>query len=71
MILSFSYVETQDSQGIFTGAIAYPVMFFVLHRMAVAIKYASLSKSEYERLMSCETFEQARKYQRQIQIYQW
>jgi hypothetical protein len=60
-----SYIQFKH----FQGSVWYPILFFVLHRVACAIKYASLSRTEYAKLLNKDlSFEQALKFQNQIQV---
>jgi hypothetical protein len=51
------------------GGTAYQcLLFYTLHRLNVAVKYGTLSDSEYTKLMSCKTVGEANKFQAQVQL---
>ena len=52
----------------FQGSLWYPLLFFVLHRFTVAIKYASLSSSEYIRFMDPKNRDRVNGYIEQLQL---
>ena len=66
MIISYvmmSYTAAQTQFQHFQGSVWYPLIFFCLHRISVACKYASLSKTEYERYLGPHTT--------MAEIYMW
>jgi len=60
--------NTQAIQDVLGGACWIPLCFYILHRVTVGVKYASLTKTEYDRFMSSETLEQVSTYQNQLQL---
>lgn len=63
-------VESSEYQH-FQRSLWYPLLFYVLHRATVAIKYASLSRSEYNRYMSENDQAKIAIYSDQMQLTQW
>lgn len=50
------------------NAIGAPLAFYVTHRLMVALKYASMTKTEYEKYMSAPDRAVTAKYMAQVQI---
>jgi hypothetical protein len=74
MLLSYYMMAnyaTKSEFERFEGSIWYPLLFYFLHRCTVAIKYASLSESEYARYMDSKTENVASNYASQLQLYPW
>eukprot|EP01033_Poteriospumella_lacustris_P007799 gene7799-5610_t len=53
---------------VLSGALWIPLIYFVQHKLVVALKYASLSTSEYTRFMSCEDSSITDIYRDQMQL---
>lgn len=54
MVISYvmmSYEAEYTQFKHFQGSVWYPLLFFFLHRCSIAIKYASMSRTEYQRFM--------------------
>jgi len=49
--------------------ISIPLFFYMTHKLMVALKYATLSPSEYQKISSVLSYEKGSKYQQQLQIY--
>ncbi len=60
--------DTQFRVNVVSGMPFIPMTFMVLHRLTVALKYATMNESEYTRFMSCKDFIQASIYQGQMQL---
>ena len=45
-----------------------PLILFTQHRLTIAIKYATLSETEYQRFVQCKDYDLCKVYQRQIQL---
>lgn len=50
------------------GAVWLPIIFFVQHRLTVALKYASMSTSEYRKFMACTDDTLLSRYAGQMQL---
>ena len=59
---------TPDEQNHLYLACVMPLIFFVLRASIVSAKYASMSPTEYKRLMNCSTFQESNNLQSQTQI---
>lgn len=64
-IMIISYALSIDQ--VLVGAIIFPLIFYVLHKIVVATKYACLSKSEYERFQSSKR-PHAQRYRKQMEL---
>ncbi len=53
MLISYFFLSQSDVE-IVGHSIYIPAMFFVVHRIALGWKYATMSSTEYHRMMSCE-----------------
>ena len=52
MIVAFIYCNQTDRELV-GYSVVIPILFFFVHRTTVALKYATLSPTEYARFMSC------------------
>lgn len=53
-IICFTYIfMSKSDRGRVHGAIVMPLLLFIVHRLMVALKYASLSQTEFRRFMLC------------------
>ena len=72
MVISYvmmSYHADYDQFKHFQGSVWYPLLFFFLHRCSIAIKYASLSRTEYRRFMDPKnTDDVINTYTNQLQV---
>jgi hypothetical protein len=53
---------------ILAGACLIPVIYFVQHKLIIAVKYSSLTTSEYQRLMNCDDDKLYGIYSYQLQL---
>jgi hypothetical protein len=53
---------------ILAGACLIPVIYFVQHKLIIAVKYSSLTSSEYQRLMTCDDDKLYSIYSYQLQL---
>ncbi len=67
MILSY-YMCPSSDQNILSGALWLPLIFYLQHRLVVALKYATLSESEYRRFTTCPDLQLTWHYQYQMQL---
>lgn len=68
-IMIISYTCSSDKNlGVLVGALWVPLLFFVQHRMTVALKYASLSVTEYQKFQHCQDFGTAWRYISQMEL---
>jgi len=67
MVISYSLVGTDIE--LVEGAVFLPLIFFLQHRFMVACKYATLTRSEYERFSCSEDFMRALLYLNQTQLF--
>ncbi len=59
----------KNDRAIIDGAMWIPLIFYFQHRVTIAIKYASLSATEYCRFMNCTNRHQSQIYQLQMQLF--
>jgi hypothetical protein len=69
MFLSYTYIPDHMSTGV-RGAFLIPVIYVLQHRLVIAIKYGSLSPTEYKRFMECKDTALCRVYLDQMQLFQ-
>lgn len=69
MIVSY-FMSSNKDLGVLQGAIWVPLLFFLQHRMTVALKYATLSVSEYRKFQNCRDLEISSKYASQMELLQ-
>ena len=57
--VSFIFYMTMDAQDRdhFFGSLAYPLVFMLLWKISVAVKYASFSPTEYKRVMTFKSWD--------------
>jgi len=53
--------------NIINGVINFPLAYYLIHKLVVAVKYASLSESEYKRFQSSKS-PYCQKYRRQMEL---
>eukprot|EP01033_Poteriospumella_lacustris_P017408 gene17407-12444_t len=63
-------MSSNKDLGVLQGAIWVPLLFFLQHRLTVALKYATLSVSEYRKYKNCKDMEIASKYASQMELLQ-
>jgi hypothetical protein len=70
-LITYFLSDTTDVE-IVSGAFVIPILFFIQHRLTVALKYASLSPSEYRKFYYASSVTQANHYTDQMQLLnQW
>jgi len=62
------YLMPEDNRSMIQGAIWMPLLMFIRHRLVVALKYASFSDTEYEKIQNPPTTSQADRNMYQTQI---
>ncbi len=67
MLISYFMCPAQDKR-ILAGAFLIPLIYFIQHKLIVALKYASLSDTEYLRFMTCKDYKITQIYQSQMQL---
>jgi hypothetical protein len=67
MIASFMMC-TDNDRNLLGDSIIIPLLFFIVHRTTVALKYATMSPTEYARFMNCKDPEQIECYNSQLQL---
>lgn len=67
MIVTYFLCPPEDELAI-RGAFWVPTIFFIQHRMTIALKYASLSPSEYAKFQCLENNDTAARYMHQMQL---
>jgi len=70
MIVSYNMIPSVDREPAMDGAFVIPLIYFLQHRMVIAIKYGSMSRTEYHRFMSCLDRATCCKYLAQVQLFQ-
>jgi len=73
MILAFvvpneQYPGGDDLQTLVWFSIAMPQILYIMHRVSIAAKYATLSRTEYARIMNCKSEVNGAIYQSQMQL---
>jgi hypothetical protein len=66
-VFSFLACNNNNSQ-VLSGALYVPIIYFIQHKLIVAVKYASLTKTEYRRIMNCKDDKLIDVYQNQLQL---
>jgi hypothetical protein len=66
MFVSYAFVSAKNKH-IVNGAIEIPLLLFLVHKILVAVRYASLSKVEYQRIMQADG-ELGKKYVAQTEL---
>lgn len=67
MIIAFLFCTPND-KDLLGYSIIIPLLFFIVHRTTVALKYATLSPTEYSRFMSCKDVDLLDCYINQMQL---
>lgn len=67
MIVSY-FMAPSETFVVLSGALWIPLIYFVQHKLVVALKYASLSTSEYSRFMACDDSSITDIYRNQMQL---
>ena len=67
MLLSYGLCNGFETDGM-TGACFVPLVYFLQHRLVIAMKYGSLSKTEYRKFMNCKDKELCINYRDQMQL---
>ena len=62
------YIYCEDQPGV-RGAYFFPLIYWIMHRISIALKYASLSDTEYKRYFECTSIELMKEYRDQMQIF--
>jgi hypothetical protein len=68
MILSFSFSSSADRQML-GFSVLIPILLFMVHKTTVALKYATLSPTEYKRFMVCTDTKQILHFRQQMQLF--
>lgn len=69
MIISYLLADGEHTAGM-EGAFLIPLIYYLQHRLVIAIKYGSLSQTEYKKFMNCRDKELAVFYREQMQLGQ-
>jgi hypothetical protein len=64
-IMIITYAVSKDR--VLVGAMNFPLIYYLLHKVVVAAKYACLSRSEYERFKSSKR-PHAQRYRKQMEL---
>jgi hypothetical protein len=68
-IMIGSYFSLSDSdQNVLGQALFIPLMLYAVHRIIIALKYASLSVTEYDRFMKCKDPATIKQFNSQIHL---
>jgi hypothetical protein len=67
MIVSYAMSNGQHTPGM-EGALLIPMVYYLQHRLVIAMKYGSLSKTEYKKFMNCKDKERVLGYRSQMQL---
>ncbi len=67
-IIAFMFCSNLD-QSLLGHSLYLPLMFFVVHRVVLALKYATLSTTEYNRLMACKDKLLIDEYLSQLELF--
>jgi len=70
VVVIFAATQTmgEDVAYCFDGFLWVPLLFYLLHRHCIAVKYATLHPEEYKKIVTCKTWEQAQQFQQQMQL---
>ena len=72
VVVIFAATQTlglrDDDSFCFDGFLWVPLLFYLLHRHCIAIKYATLHPEEYKKIVTVKTWEQAQRFQHQMQL---
>ena len=69
MILSYFMIPGSQENNVIQGAFILPLVYFLQHRVVIAIKYGSLSQTEYKKFMECCDKELCASYLHQIMLF--
>jgi len=67
MIVTYVLVDGANRPGM-EGALIIPLVYFLQHRLVIAMKYGSLSRTEYRKFMDCSDAELCANYRTQMQL---
>ncbi len=67
MIISY-FMCTNETQNVIKGAFWMPLIYFVQHKLTVALKYSSLSKKEYRKIQNCTNDARCDMFNNQMQL---
>jgi hypothetical protein len=70
MLISYCMVPGSDTNHTMRGAFVIPLVYFLQHRFVIAIKYGSLSRTEYRKFMDCMDDTLCANYLDQVQLFQ-
>ena len=70
VVVIFAATQTMGDNDsfCFDGFLWVPLLFYLLHRHCIAIKYATLHPEEYKKIITVKTWEQAQRFQQQMQL---
>lgn len=67
MLISY-FLCSKESQQVLSGAFWIPLLYFVQHKLTVALKYATLSNDEYLKFQNCTDNRLCDLYNQQMQL---
>ena len=67
MLLCYGLIDGSSIRGM-EGAFVIPLVYFLQHRLVIAMKYGSLSRTEYRKFMECHDRELCVNYRQQMQL---
>ena len=70
MLVSYQMTPIENREPSMEGAYIIPLIYFLQHRLVIAIKYASMSRTEYFKFMTCLDRVLCCKYLAQVQLFQ-
>ncbi len=63
-----SFEDVESLLFLVAGSMIMPLILYIMHRVSIATKYATLSKTEYSRFMNCKSHKNVARYQEQMQL---
>jgi hypothetical protein len=69
MLIAYCMIPDSDTNHTMRGAYIMPLVYFLQHRFVIAIKYGSLSRTEYRKFMECEDEALCASYLDQMQLF--
>ena len=63
-----SFEDVESLFFLVLGSMIMPQILYIMHRVSIATKYATLSKTEYSRFMNCKSHKNVARYQGQMQL---
>jgi hypothetical protein len=69
MLIAYCMVPNSNANHTMRGAYIMPLVYFLQHRFVIALKYGSLSRTEYQKFMDCTDKALCASYIDQMQLF--